>query len=134
MDIDVLRETIDKFISEKTPILGVVTVAGTTEEGAVDEVHEIVKLRDEYEKAGISFYIHVDAAYGGYMRSVFLDEADRFMDFDDLKERLHDGGILHKEIDWPPRDVYDAYKSMAEVDSITLDPHKMGYVPYGLCI
>jgi tyrosine decarboxylase len=130
MDIDVLRETIDKFISEKTPILGVVTVAGTTEEGAVDEVHEIVKLRDEYEKAGISFYIHVDAAYGGYMRSVFLDEADRFMDFDDLKERLHDGGILHKEIDWPPRDVYDAYKSMAEVDSITLDPHKMGYVPY----
>ena len=130
MDIDVLRETIDKFISEKTPILGVVTVAGTTEEGAIDEVHEIVKLRDEYEKAGISFYIHVDAAYGGYMRSVFLDEDDRFMDFDDLKERLHDGGILHKEIDWPPRDVYEAYKAMAEVDSITLDPHKMGYVPY----
>lgn len=130
MDIDVLRETIDKFISEKTPILGVVTVAGTTEEGAIDEVHEIVKLRDEYEKAGISFYIHVDAAYGGYMRSVFLDKDDRFMDFDDLKERLHDEGVLHKEIDWPPRDVYDAYKSMAEVDSITLDPHKMGYVPY----
>ena len=130
MDIDVLRETIDKFISEKTPILGVVTVAGTTEEGAIDEVHEIVKLRDEYEKAGISFYIHVDAAYGGYMRSVFLDEADRFMDFDDLKERLHDEGVLHKEIDWPSRDVYEAYKAMAEVDSITLDPHKMGYVPY----
>jgi len=130
MDIDVLRETIDKFISEKTPILGVVTVAGTTEEGAIDEVHEIVKLRDEYEKAGISFYIHVDAAYGGYMRSVFLDEDDRFMDFDDLKERLHDEGVLHKEIDWPSRDVYEAYKAMAEVDSITLDPHKMGYVPY----
>ncbi|HDN65436.1 MAG TPA: tyrosine decarboxylase [Methanosarcinales archaeon] len=130
MDIDVLRATIDKFVSEKTPILGVVTVAGTTEEGAIDEVHEVVKLRDEYEKAGISFYIHVDAAYGGYMRSVFLDENDRFMDFDDLKERLHDGGILHKEIDWPSRDVYDAYKAMAEVDSITLDPHKMGYVPY----
>ncbi|RLG28875.1 tyrosine decarboxylase [Methanosarcinales archaeon] len=130
MDIEVLRATIDKFVSEKTPILGVVTVAGTTEEGAIDEVHEVVKLRDEYEKAGISFYIHVDAAYGGYMRSVFLDENDRFMDFDDLKERLHDGGILHKEIDWPSRDVYDAYKAMAEVDSITLDPHKMGYVPY----
>jgi len=130
MDIDVLRETIDKFISEKTPILGVVTVAGTTEEGAIDEVHEIVKLRDEYEKAGVSFYIHVDAAYGGYMRSVFLDEGDRFMDFDDLKERLHDEGVLHKEIDWPSRDVYEAYKAMAEVDSITLDPHKMGYVPY----
>ena len=130
MDIDVLRETIDKFVSEKTPILGVVTVAGTTEEGAIDEVHEIVKLRDEYEKAGVSFYIHVDAAYGGYMRSVFLNEDDRFMDYDDLKERLHDEGVLHKEIDWPSRDVYEAYKAMAEVDSITLDPHKMGYVPY----
>jgi tyrosine decarboxylase len=130
MDIDVLKATIDKFVSEKTPILGVVTVVGTTEEGAVDEVHEIVKLREEYEKEGISFYIHVDAAYGGYTRAVFLDENGQFMDFDDLKRKLHDQGALHKDIDWPSRDVYEAYKAMAKVDSITLDPHKMGYVPY----
>ena len=130
MDIDVLKATIDKIISEKTPILGVVAVAGTTEEGAIDEVHEIVRLREEYEKEGVSFYIHVDAAYGGYTRSVFLDENDQFMGFDDLKQKLHDQGVLHKEINWPSRDVYEAYKAMANADSITLDPHKMGYIPY----
>ncbi|HJH27920.1 MAG TPA: tyrosine decarboxylase, partial [Methanophagales archaeon] len=119
MDIKHLKETIDQLISEKTPILGVVAVTGTTEEGAVDEVHEIVKLREEYEKDDISFYIHVDAAYGGYTRSVFLDENDQFMSFDELKQTLHDQGILHKEIDWPSRDVYDAYKAMPEADSIT---------------
>ena len=130
MDIEVLKATIDKIVSEKTPILGVVAVAGTTEEGAIDEVHKIVKLREEYEKEGVSFYIHVDAAYGGYTRSVFLDKNDQFMGFDNLKQKLHDQGVLHKEINWPSRDVYEAYKAMANADSITLDPHKMGYIPY----
>ena len=131
MDINILKETIDKLVSDKTPVLGVVTVVGTTEEGAVDEVHKIVKLRDEYEKKGVSFYLHIDAAYGGYTRSIFLDENDRFLDFDDLKKTLHARGVIvHKEINWPKKDVYDAFKAMSEADSITIDPHKMGYVPY----
>ncbi|MBU0686545.1 MAG: tyrosine decarboxylase [Candidatus Margulisbacteria bacterium] len=130
MDVNVLKATIDKFIATKTPILGVVAVVGTTEEGAVDEVHEIAKLRDEYEKQGISFYFHIDGAYGGYARAIFLDENDKFMDMHKMKHRWHEEGIIHKDIDWPPIDVYEAYKAFSEADSITVDPHKMGYVPY----
>jgi tyrosine decarboxylase len=130
MDMQHLKNTIDKLVRERTPILAVVAVVGTTEEGAVDEVHEIVKLRQKYQKQGVSFYIHVDAAYGGYARTVFLDEKGEFMSADNLKEALHKLNILHKETDWPVREVYQAYKAMPEADSITTDPHKMGYIPY----
>jgi len=130
MDVKILKQTIDKFIKQKTPILGVVSVVGTTEEGAVDEVDEVVALRKAYEKQGISFYLHIDGAYGGYARTIFLDENDKFMDFKTMKQKWHDQGIMPKEVEWPPKDVYDAYKAFSEVDSITVDPHKMGYVPY----
>lgn len=26
--------------------------------------------------------------------------------------------------------VYDGFKAISEADSVTIDPHKMGYVPY----
>ena len=130
MDIGHLQETIDRLIDERVPILAVVPVVGTTEEGAVDEVHEIVRLRKAYEERGVSFFLHIDAAYGGYTRSIFLDENSEYMAFDGLKETLHEHDILHKDIDWPTREVYEAYRVMPEADSITVDPHKMGYVPY----
>jgi glutamate/tyrosine decarboxylase-like PLP-dependent enzyme len=132
MDISHLKQTIDACVEKKIPIMAVVAVVGSTEEGAIDEVHEIVRLRREYEKKGVSFYIHVDAAYGGYTRSIFLDETDRFIAFDDLKRKLHKDGILHKDIDWPKKDVYDAYRAIPEADSVTTDPHKMGYIPYAV--
>lgn len=130
MDIGRLKETIDRLVSAKTPILAVVAVVGTTEEGAVDRVHEVTGLRDEYEKQGVSFYLHVDAAYGGYARTIFLDQNGEYMSLDRAKKELHDSGIFHRETDWPSADVYAAYKAVSQADSITIDPHKMGYVPY----
>ncbi len=131
MDIDVLKKTIDDLVSKEIPILGVVAVVGSTEEGAVDHVDQVVALRKELEKKGISFYLHIDAAYGGYARSIFLDENFKFIPYDELRLRLHKDGIINKdEIDWPSMDVYNAFKAIEESDSVTIDPHKMGYVPY----
>jgi glutamate/tyrosine decarboxylase-like PLP-dependent enzyme len=42
------------------------TIAGTTEHGSVDPLSEIFELRKSMEKQGMSFMIHVDAAWGGY--------------------------------------------------------------------
>ncbi|BDP86792.1 hypothetical protein EfmAA818_03880 [Enterococcus faecium] len=49
-----------------------VAVVGTTEEGQVDSVDKIVQLRERLKDEGIYFYLHVDAAYGGYARFVFF--------------------------------------------------------------
>lgn len=128
MDINALKARIDSLITGKKPILAVVAVVGTTEEGAVDEVHEIVKLRERYAEEGVAFYLHIDAAYGGYARALFLDEENRFIPF----EGFHTNCIDSKDTgnDWLNRDVYEAFKAMPKADSITVDPHKLGYVPY----
>ncbi|MGL4293241.1 MAG: pyridoxal-dependent decarboxylase [Bacteroidales bacterium] len=131
MDMAVLEKTILDLVDKKIPILGVVAVIGTTEEGAVDHLDQVVALREKLEKEkGVSFYIHADAAYGGYVRTIFLDENQNFMPFDSLKTRLVQDGIFEEDINWPTQDIYNAYKSLADVNSITIDPHKMGYVPY----
>lgn len=131
MDIDVLKKTISELAEKKVPVMGIVGVIGSTEEGAVDHLDKIIEMRSEFEKQGVSFYVHADAAYGGYARAIFLDEDSKFMPFDDLKERLHEEGVIKQDdIDWPKKDVYNAFKAMSETNSITIDPHKMGYVPY----
>ncbi len=130
MDIDTLKSIIDDHVARKIPILALVAVVGTTEEGAVDEIDGIVKLRGEYEKQGINFYFHIDAAYGGYSRALFLDEKSRFMEYEELKERLSADGIFVHEHDYPLKSIYESYKAIPSADSITIDPHKMGYIPY----
>ncbi len=128
MDIEALKELIDRLTAEKKPILAVVAVVGSTEEGAVDEVHRVIQLRDHYQKQGVSFYLHIDAAYGGYARSLFIDEHQRPIPFDELEQQAQQAGKAN--VDWLSRDVYDAFLAMPEADSITVDPHKLGYIPY----
>ena len=131
MDIGVLEKTIEDLAAKKIPILGVVGVIGSTEEGAVDHFDKIIALREKFEKKGISFYVHADCAYGGYARSIFLDEDNNFMPYNSLKVRLHKLNIINQdELDWPSQDVYNAFEAVSQADSATIDPHKMGYVPY----
>ena len=131
MDIKILEQTIEDLAAKKIPILGVVGVIGSTEEGAIDHFDKIIALRKKFEKKGISFYVHADAAYGGYARSIFLDEDNNFMPYNSLKVQLHKLNIINQdELDWPSQDVYNAFEAVSQADSVTIDPHKMGYVPY----
>jgi tyrosine decarboxylase len=130
MDIDDLRNKIRASVESGEPILAVVGVLGSTEESSVDPIDKIVELRNEFEREGVSFYIHVDGAYGGYARSVFLDTKSEFLPLEKLKRALDKARIIPESCDWPGEDVYNAYKALAHVDSVTIDPHKLGYIPY----
>jgi tyrosine decarboxylase len=131
MDIEALEIRIRELNADKIPTLGVVAVVGSTEEGAVDDVHKLIALRDKLSKEGINFYVHIDAAYGGYARSIFLDENYNFIEKDILKETyLENGVFLNEETNWPSDDTYEAFKAISEAESVTIDPHKMGYIPY----
>lgn len=119
-----------KKLNQKFLFLGVVGVAGTTEEGAIDKLDEIASIRKEYNENGINFYLHWDAAYGGYSRSLYLDEKDNFMEYEQFKESMFDFGVFEHDTNYPSKELYNSYKAFPEADSITIDPHKMGYIPY----
>lgn len=98
-------------------------IIGSTEEGAVDALEKIADLRDRLQKEGLSFLIHADAAWGGYFATM-LHRGDNG------KPRLGDadkGAVpaltLRKETE-------TSLLALHRVDSITVDPHKAGYVPY----
>lgn len=63
----------DTRIRGMTP-LAVVAIAGSTEEGSIDPISEIVELRDELERNGSSFWLHIDGAWGGYFRTLLIDD------------------------------------------------------------
>lgn len=130
MDVDKLKATIEKCAADKRPIMGVVAVTGTTEEGAVDKINEIQALREEFAEKGINFYFHIDAAYGGYSRALYLDENGDFMEYDEFKRRAFEEGVFKYDTDYPSKELYESYKAFPVADSITIDPHKMGFVPY----
>lgn len=129
MDIKILKEMIEK--EKKRPVLAVIAVLGSTEESAVDEIDKIIELRKEFNKKGIGFHIHIDAAYGGYVRSIFLNEnGEFFKNIEELKQKLEELKILKIEKGWPDQEVFNAFKAVSEADSVTIDPHKLGYIPY----
>lgn len=131
VNIDKLREALDDALRNEKPVFAVVGIIGSTEEGSVDPLDKIVDLRDEYEKKGLCFLVHADAAWGGYFASMIRHkplfrgprkgtEPDReFVPSQTLRQ-----------------ETIDQLHALARVDSITIDPHKAGYIPYpagGLC-
>lgn len=68
--VDELRKELQRRLDAKIPVYAVVAVIGTTEEGAVDPLDEIVGsedeqivgLKEEFRRKGMSFIVHADAA------------------------------------------------------------------------
>ena len=122
MDVGHLEDVLAHACENKIPVLAVVGMLGTTEFGTVDPIDRIVSAREHCRSTmGFDFGIHVDAAWGGYLSSVF---------------RNSDGTLAPREEVakdfkyFPGETIYDAFAATAEVDSITVDPHKLGYIPY----
>jgi glutamate/tyrosine decarboxylase-like PLP-dependent enzyme len=146
LDVKDLQRKMERCVQKGLYPLAVIAIAGTTEQGAVDPVHEIHDLRRRMERdRGFSFWLHVDAAWGGYLRALFLDPAAEakqsprtFSELLEAMERrtrrtlqLQKGHYRqHIPISWSNKQVCSAFLSFPRAESITIDPHKMGYVPY----
>lgn len=128
MDLKALQQIIDELVASRTPILALVSVVGTTEESAIDDIVGVHDLIRRNRANGVNFYFHIDAAYGGYARSLFVDKDGKFLEYDELRRRMIESGL--DDGSWPRHDVWASYREMPAADSITIDPHKMGYIPY----
>ena len=93
--------SLENKINKNTTVI--VAIAGTTELGLIDNVEEIAKIAKKHD-----IYLHVDAAFGGFVIPFLREEGYDFPKFD---------------------------FSLDAVCSMTIDPHKMGLsvIPSG-CI
>jgi glutamate/tyrosine decarboxylase-like PLP-dependent enzyme len=101
-----LQNKIKMCQTKNLPIACVVSVVGTTELGTVDPIDQICNELEKQKNIGISLWHHVDAAYGGFLCSMNqMQDAD----LEPLLKKL---------------------KAIKCCNSVTIDPHKLGYVPY----
>ncbi len=122
MDEDELKRILCNLKSQNVPVLAVIGVLGTTEYGTIDPIDSIVNLRKECIEEGLNYYIHVDAAWGGYLTSLFRGESDQLLPLSEIKQHLKY---------FPSEKIYACFAALSEVDSVTIDPHKQGYLPFG---
>ena len=123
IDPDALWERIEQLHARRTPILACISVCGSTEEGAVDRLDRVLEVRARAEEQlGITFHLHADACYGGYAAAV----ARRA----DGSHRTSAEIRASTQINWPSDDWVKSIVSLGWFDSVTIDPHKLGYAPY----
>jgi glutamate/tyrosine decarboxylase-like PLP-dependent enzyme len=129
MDVPDLEAQLDKIEAAGDHVVAVVAVVGSTEEGAVDPVDQIAVLRARREVAGRgSFWLHGDAAYGGYLRTV-VTPSRMGLGVPATAVRLN-GKVTQLSLHLPEGSTCAALERLGECDSITVDPHKLGYIPY----
>ncbi len=122
MNCDALHDIIQSHLKQQKPILMTVGILGSTEFGTIDPLHEVLRERDWAAKQGLGFSVHVDAAWGGYLATLFRQEDGSFRPREDIRSEFSR---------FPEAEVYSAFKALDRVDSVTVDPHKLGYIPYG---
>lgn len=103
-------------------VLCVVGVLGSTEYGTLDSVDQLISARERWQAQGLGFAVHVDAAWGGYLATLFRDETGGFLPREEVARHFRH---------FPSERVHAAFRALGQADSITVDPHKLGYLPYG---
>ncbi|KAL7268366.1 hypothetical protein RUND412_009012 [Rhizina undulata] len=128
LDVGELRKLLEKCWESQQAVYAVVAILGSTEEGAVDPLGEILDLRDEFQARGMSFVVHADAAWGGYFASMLWDRPK-----EGFAGPPRDDLVLGQKLRESTKQQLERIK---DVDSVTIDPHKTGFIPYpagGLC-
>ncbi len=131
-----LHATLEECRKKHEIVVSVVAVVGSTEEGSIDPVDAILNERSQMEQMhGMSFFVHVDAAYGGYARTLLDDGTGQpgAQSCGDIRTFLHCKVLLGgspREISWPEPEIYGSLRAMERADAVVIDPHKCGYIPY----
>jgi glutamate/tyrosine decarboxylase-like PLP-dependent enzyme len=97
---------------KNNPPMFVMANLGSTGTGSVDDIASILELKNKYK-----FHLHIDAAYGGFVKSVVLNADYNLIPFPATKNLSEF--------------VYRQLLKLQEADSLTIDPHKHGLISYG---
>ena len=108
-DVGAIQSLIEKAKAEHRPVAMVVSVAGTTETGEIDPIDRTQGILNAMlARHGFDIWHHVDAAYGGYLCSMLRGNKPNVLCTNSAA----------------------ALAAIGQAHSVTIDPHKLGYVPY----
>ena len=107
MDLNKLEEDLKKHRA-----MFVMANCGSTGAGSIDDLEAIISLKDKY-----GFHLHIDAAYGGFFRTLLIDEAGN--------------NINNAEATPLTEYSFRQLRAIEHSDSVTIDPHKQGLISYG---
>ena len=123
MDPDALWAQVRALAGRRQAVVACVSVCGSTEESAVDRLDQVLEVRARAERElGVTFHLHSDACYGGYAAAVTRSADGRRRDASAIRASVGEA--------WPSDEWVRAVEALGEADSISVDPHKLGYVPY----
>ncbi|KAA8646784.1 hypothetical protein EYZ11_011412 [Aspergillus tanneri] len=128
ISLEALERELNRCLEERQAVYAVVAIIGSTEEGEVDSLYDILAMRRRFQDKGLSFLVHADAAWGGYFASMIprsLMAPGRHSKIGDGKEAVGQVPSLSLKTDTLWHMI-----ALKEADSITVDPHKAGYIPY----
>lgn len=108
MNTDILEDEL-----KKNKAMLVMANLGSTGTGSIDNIERLLELKKKYD-----FHLHVDAAYGGFVRSVILGNSYEVLPYS--REEMSLSEYTYRQL-----------KLLKEADSITVDPHKHGLISYG---
>lgn len=118
-DVQELKLALEDSLSKQVPVVAVVVVIGSTAEGAVDPLYEILEIRKEMRLKGLDFAVLADAAWGGYFLTMLNIPSPEETQHEETDFILPLNHYIKKQL------VHLRY-----CDTVTLDPHKCGFVPY----
>ncbi|KAL4904298.1 hypothetical protein BDW74DRAFT_185623 [Aspergillus multicolor] len=128
VDLVDLVSKLEQCLRDEIAVYAVVAVIGSTEEGAVDRLSEILRIRKRFQRRGLSFLVHADAAWGGYFASMLPRNLKKQDDLFKAVGQTSDQGFV-PDLGLKVETQEDLL-AMKFADSITIDPHKAGYIPY----
>ena len=137
MNVDKLSDALAN-LADNEYVAAVIAISGTTEEGAIDPLHKIVEARKTLEREyNRSFWLHIDGAWGGYLRSLFCGyDIPSYLPLAEqaeiCKKRINEStpNLSNEQLWLADPEIFASLLSYSESDSITIDPHKQGYIPY----
>lgn len=128
MNISELEKVLEDCLQKQIPVFAAVAVIGSTEESAIDPLEDILKLQKKFRQKGLEFNVHADAAWGGYHASTIRDDFE-LPDADGaIAPKTFEGGAQISTM--LSKYARKQLESLGNADSITVDPHKSGYIPY----
>lgn len=122
MDLGALQQMLDAAQAARQPVLALVGVLGSTEFGTIDPIDGLLAARECSAQQGFGFSVHVDAAWGGYLCTLFREPDGRLREHAAMRVDYQH---------FPSSAVYAAFAALGRTDSVTIDPHKLGYIAYG---